>query len=52
MNQKTRKGMPMYKALHPRNKTKKCLEKKGESGLTDIEDCVDSTILGLKEYTK
>ena len=41
MDPRTRKSMPMHKALHP---------KEGERGLASIEKCVNSATKDLEEH--
>ena len=52
MNQRTRKLMTMYKALHPRYDVDRLYvsRKEGRRGLTSIEDSVDASIQRLEDY--
>ena len=52
MDQRTRKLMTMHKALHPRDDVGRLYvsRKKGEWGLTSIEDSVDASIQRLEYY--
>ena len=54
IDQRTRKLITMHKALHPRDdKDRLCVSRKeGGRGLANIEDCVETTIQQLEEYTK
>ena len=52
MNQKTRKLMTMYQALHPRNDVDRqyISRKEGGRGLVSIADSVDASIQRLEDY--
>ena len=52
MDQRTRKLMTMYKALHPRDDDDRLYfsRKKGRRGLASIEDSVDVAIQRLEDY--
>ena len=54
MEQRTRKQIMMYKALNLRDNIDRLYisRKEGERGLASIEDSVDISIQGLKEYIK
>ena len=52
MSQRTRKPITIHKVLHPRNYIDRLCIKKGGRELTSIENSVDVTIQGLKEYTE
>ena len=54
IDKKARKLIMMYKALHPRDDKDRLYvsRKVGWSELTNIEDGVKATILGLEEQTK
>ena len=54
MNQRTRKLMPMHKALHPRDNVDRLYvsRKEGERGLTSIENTIDASIQWVEEYIK
>ena len=54
MDQRIRKLMTMYKALHPRDDIDGLYVSRKEGGrsLVNIEDCVDATIQALEEYTQ
>ena len=54
MEQKTRKLMTMYKALHPRDDIDRLYVPRNEGvrGLTSIEDSVDAGIQPLEDYIK
>ena len=42
----------MHKALHSRDEWHRLCVKKRSKGLASIEDCIDTSIQGLKRYTK
>ena len=52
MDQRTRKLMTMYKALHPRNKVDRLYvqRKEGGGGFASFEDSVDASIQRLEDY--
>ena len=52
MDQRTRKLMTMYKALHPRDDVDRLYvsRKKRGKGLASIEDSVDASIQRLEDY--
>ena len=54
IDQRTRKLMTMHKALHPRDDKDRLYvsRKEGGRGLANIEDCVETTIQQLEDYTK
>ena len=54
MDQRTRKLITMYKALHPRNDLDDlCVSRKERGrGIVSIEKNIDASIQGLKDYIK
>ena len=54
MDQRTRKLIPMHKALHPRYDVDRLYvsRKEGGRGLASIEDSVDASIQRLEDYIK
>ena len=51
MDQRTRKLMTMYKALHPRDDVQRfSVSKTGGRGLASIEDSIDASIQRLENY--
>ena len=52
MDQRTRKLMTMYKALHPKDDVDRLYvpRKEGGRGITSIEDNIDALIQRLEDY--
>ena len=54
MDQRTIKLMSMHRALHPRDDVGRLYvpRKEGGRGLASIEDCIDTSIQRLEDYTE